>query len=82
MGKKPNLTGLSRFLPQDFLNPNATSLSQNSQNESRPTKKHETIAQSRVRTRYNATALVPHYKTAHEVPENLQKCPSYHNLIF
>jgi trimethylguanosine synthase len=82
MGKKPNLTGLSRFLPQDFLNPNATSLSQNSQNESRPTKKHETIAQSPVRTRYNATALVPHYKTAHEVPENLQKYFSQRKRYF
>jgi trimethylguanosine synthase len=76
MGKKPKFTGLSRFLPQDFLNPNATSLSEESQNQSKPAKKRKPDAHSPVCTRYDATALVPHYTTAHEVPENLQKCPS------
>ncbi|KAG1816535.1 Tgs1 protein [Suillus subaureus] len=72
MGKKPNLTGLTRFLPQDFLNPNTTSLSEKPQNQSKPAKKRKTD-NGPVRTRYDATALVPHYTTAHEVPENLQK---------
>ncbi|KAG1874284.1 Tgs1 protein [Suillus subluteus] len=82
MGKKPNLTGLSRFLPQDFLNPKATSLSEKSQNESRPAKKHKTDTHGPVRTRYDATALVPHYTTAHEVPENLQKYFSQRKRYF
>jgi trimethylguanosine synthase len=76
MGKKSKFTGLSRFLPQDFLNPNATSLSEKPQNQSKPAKKQKTDPHGPVRTRYDATALVPHYTTAHQVPENLQKCPS------
>lgn len=82
MGKKPNLTGLSRFLPQDFLNPNATSLSEKSQNESTLAKKRKTDIHGPVRTRYDATALVPHYTTAHEVPENLQKYFSQRKRYF
>lgn len=82
MGKKPNLTGLSRFLPQDFLNSNATSLSEKPQNQSGPAKKRKTDTHVPFRTKYDATALVPHYTTTHEVPENLQKCPSCRDLIF
>jgi hypothetical protein len=81
MGKKPKFTGLSRFLPQEFLSPNATSLSEESQNQSKPAKKRKTDARGPVRTRYDATALVPHYTTAHEVPENLQKCPSCPTIL-
>ncbi|KAG2364303.1 RNA cap guanine-N2 methyltransferase-domain-containing protein [Suillus spraguei] len=83
MGKKPNLTGLSRFLPQDFLNPNATSLPEKSQDQGRPTtKKCKTDAQGLVRTRYDATALVPHCTTIHDLPEHLQKYFSQRKRLF
>ncbi|KAG2143758.1 Tgs1 protein [Suillus bovinus] len=84
MGKKTKLTGLSRFLPQEFLNPNATSLPEKSQNQSRPIKKRKTEspASDPVHTRYDATALVPHYTTAHEVPEHLQKYFSQRKRYF
>ncbi|KAG2098282.1 Tgs1 protein [Suillus discolor] len=82
MGKKTNLTGLSRFLPQDFINPNATSLSEKPQNQSGSTKKRKTDTHVPVRTKYDATALVPHYTTTHEVPENLQKYFSQRKRYF
>ncbi|KAG0704565.1 Tgs1 protein [Suillus ampliporus] len=82
MGKKPNLTGLSRFLPHDFLDPNAASLSEQSQNQSRPAKKRKTDTLGPIRTRYDATALVPHYSTTQEVPENLQKYFSQRKRYF
>ncbi|KAG2141856.1 Tgs1 protein [Suillus clintonianus] len=83
MGKKSNLTGLSRFLPHDFLtDPNAASLPEKSQSQSRPAKKCKTDTLDPVRARYDATALVPHYTTAHEVPENLQKYFSQRKRYF
>ncbi|KAG1719628.1 Tgs1 protein [Suillus paluster] len=82
MGKKSNLTGLSRFLPQDFIDTKAASHSEQSQNQSRSVKKRKTDTFGPARTRYDATALVPHYNTAHEVPENLQKYFSQRKRYF
>jgi trimethylguanosine synthase len=74
MGKKSNLSGLRRFLPQEFLDPSTTSLPDASQASHAKKRKTETIGPGR--TRYDASTLVPHYRVADEVPENLQKCSS------
>ena len=68
MSNKSNLSGLCRFLPQEFLDPKTSNLPE--------AKKCQTDALSPIRTRYDASALVPHHRTVDEVPENVQKCSS------
>lgn len=51
-------------------------LTQTSTNgDDRPTKRRRTGVINTDPTIYDATGLVPYYRHASEVPENLQKCP-------
>ncbi|OJA15689.1 hypothetical protein AZE42_08849 [Rhizopogon vesiculosus] len=82
MGKKSNLSGLHRFLPQleEFLDKSTASLPE--QSLAPHTKKRKTGTLSLVSTTYDASALVPHYRTADDVPENLQKYFSQRKRYF
>ncbi|KAI9571991.1 Tgs1 protein [Boletus coccyginus] len=85
MGKRTkNLSGLSRFAKQAFQqSPAPDPSSKVAESSSRPeyhavtvTAKSPEVESSRSSSRwhaYDATGLVPHYKTASEVPEHLQK---------
>jgi trimethylguanosine synthase len=49
--------------------------------DKRPAKRRKTETTQSKRSRYDATGLVPHYRTASEVPDHLKKCPSLSNCV-
>ncbi|KAF8448735.1 RNA cap guanine-N2 methyltransferase-domain-containing protein [Boletus edulis BED1] len=82
MGKRTkNLSGLSRFAKQAFQQSPAPDSSSKAIAESSANRHGETATEKSLRHEslgsswhaYDATRLVPHYKTASEVPEHLQK---------
>jgi trimethylguanosine synthase len=49
--------------------------------DKRPAKRRKTETTQSKRSKYDATGLVPYYRTASEVPDHLQKCPSLSNCV-
>jgi trimethylguanosine synthase len=82
MGKRTkNLSGLSHFAKQAFRQNSAPDSSSNAAGASSSqydvvtaTEKPQIESLGSPWHAYEATGLVPHYKTASEVPEHLQKC--------
>ncbi|EIW75329.1 Tgs1 protein [Coniophora puteana RWD-64-598 SS2] len=81
MGKKSNFTGLSRFVHQAFGDQETTT-KKTDESFQHPAKRRKVETGTVVAIHRGAEGLVPHYRSAEEVPEHLQKYFSQRKRYF